>query len=213
MSDKAEEEVWKQYPDYDFIEVSNLGRVRTKDRYVTDKNGEKRLIEGRVLKQKLNPCGYMYANFSMNGKTVSLRVNRVVAICFIPNPDNLPEVNHIDCDPTNNKAENLEWCTSQYNSAYRDKLGHTAKHNAPKKPVIAVNPKTSDVFWFESQMEAARQLHINVGNMNEVIKGKRNKAGGCWFCYADENAVEKVRAKFGDKIARKVEELLRQNQI
>lgn len=277
------EEVWKQYPDYSFIEASNLGRIRTKDRYVPLKNGSKRLVKGHVLKQCLQTNGYMYVTFSANGKTVTLRVHRVIATSFLPNPLGLPEINHIDCDPTNNKLDNLEWCTSQYNSAYRDKLGHTAKHNAPKKSVFAVNTETGEVFWFESQHEAARQLDIDmrrinkvvndkaktaggywfteneseitdekikeiragmhffggvisvdsdnfevlwfesqseaarqlgvdVGNINAVLKGKRKKTGGCWFCYADENTVKKVRKIFGDKVAKKVEELMRQNQ-
>ena len=108
-----EEEIWRPYPDYDFIQASNLGRVRTKDRYVRGRNGSKRLIKSRVLKQRDNGLGYMLITFRANGKIVTLLIHRVVAICFLPNPDNLPEVNHIDCDRANNRLENLEWCTRQ----------------------------------------------------------------------------------------------------
>ena len=121
MTDTKQKEVWKTYPEYTFIEVSNLGRVRTKDRYVRGRNESKRLIKGRVLKQELLPCGYMYVQFSMNGKNFCLRVHRMVAITFIPNPNNLPEVNHIDNDPTNNAVNNLEWCSRKYNEAYKKK--------------------------------------------------------------------------------------------
>lgn len=278
VNETKEKEIWKQYPKYPWIKASNLGRVRTKNRTITDKKGRKRFVKGHILKQYLLPCGYMYVTFSVNGKTVNLRVNRVVAICFLPNPDNLPEVNHIDCDPTNNRLDNLEWCTSQYNSAYRDKLGHGVNNN-PGHPVYAVNLKngrvlrfesqheaarqlgvsvghvtavvkgernqtgeywftenrneitekkirevkakmvflggvvavnldTFDIFYFETQHEVARQFGVSVGNLNMVLKGQRNKTGGCWFCYADEDAVEKTRSKFGDKIAEKVEELM-----
>lgn len=281
MSDKADEkEVWKQYPDYDFIEVSNLGRVRTKDRYVPYK-GSKRLIKGRVLKRQLKKSGYMQVTFKVNGKNIYLLVHRAVAICFLPNPDNLLEVNHIDCDRTNNRVDNLEWCTSQYNSAYRDKLGHFVNNN-PGHPVFAVNlktvkilrfesqseaarqlgisqgniynvlkgkqiqaggywftedkseitekkireirasmkscqviafnPETSEVFCFESQREASRQLGADQGHISDVLRGRYKKTHGYWFCYADEKAVDKVRAKFGDEIAKKVEELIKQNQ-
>lgn len=210
MSNK-EQEIWKTYPEYDFIEVSNLGRVRTKDRTVIRSDGRKQFAKGRVLKQQLQRNGYMYVGFRVSGKEVCLIVHRMVAICFIPNPNGLPEVNHIDCDPTNNRVDNLEWCTRQYNSAYRDKLGHTAKHNAPKKPVFAVNPKTFEVFYFESQHKAARQLGTSAGNVNYVLKEKQNKAKGSWFAYADENAVEKTRVKFGDEIAEKVKNLLIEN--
>jgi hypothetical protein len=121
-------------------------------------------------------------------------------------------VNHIDCDKTNNAVSNLEWCTCQENIAYRDKLGHTAKHNAPKKPVIAVNLETLEVYLFESQHEAARQLSASQANIWRVINNRRKTIRDCWFCYADEYAVEKAKEKFGDKVASKVEKLLNQNQ-
>ena len=117
-----DEEVWKTYPDVPFIEASNLGRIRTKDRVVTRSNGRKYYVKGRVLKQQINNMGYMYVAFGVNGKHVHLLVHRIVATCFLLNPNNLPEVNHIDNDPTNNCASNLEWCTSKYNSDYKKKF-------------------------------------------------------------------------------------------
>lgn len=115
----ADKEIWKVYPDYPFIEVSNLGNVRTKDRYVPGKNGSKRLIKGRVLKQQLDNNGYVLVHFRVHGKLVNLLVHRAVAICFVLNPDHLPEVNHKDNNPANNVASNLEWCTRQYNEDYK----------------------------------------------------------------------------------------------
>lgn len=208
MKDK---EIWKTYPDYPFIEASNLGRIRTKDRYVTDRNGRKLHIKGRILKQYLNrKGGYMYVSFSVNEKTVHLQVHRVVAICFIPNPNNYPEVNHKDNDHTNNAMSNLEWCTRQYNLDYKKKCG-TSPAQVQGHPVFAVDLNTGKVLRFESQCEAARQLGIFQGSISNVVKGKCNKTGGFWFCRADENTVEKTRSKFGDKIANKVEKLMREN--
>lgn len=210
---KKEQEVWKTFPDYPFIETSNLGRVRTKDRYAKSKGQERRLIKGRILKQNLDRYGYLYVTFRVNGELVHLKVHRVVATCFCPNPNGHPQVNHIDCDPTNNRWDNLEWCTSQYNTAYREKYGVPAKEYTKvlRRPVIAVNSETSEVFWFESQHEAARKLGISDSYINMVVKGKQDKAKGYWFCYADENLVEEVRAKFGDEVAKKVEELMNKN--
>lgn len=207
----TEQEIWQKYPDYPFIQASNLGRVKTVDRWVPNGENSKRLVKGRILKQYDDGHGYMFVHFYVNGKTVNLKVHRIVAICFIPNPDNLPEVNHIDCDRTNNRLENLEWCTHQENIAYRDKLGHFVNNN-PGRPIFAVNLETSKVLWFESQREAARQLGVNLGHLNSVAKGKLNKTGGHWFCYADENAVGKMRTKFGDKVAEKVEKLMNANR-
>lgn len=208
MTNEAREhEVWKTYPDYDFIEVSNLGRVRTKDRYVPNGRG-KRLVKGHVLKQRILSCGYMYVQFGTNGKHIDLSVHRMVAICFLPNPNNYPEINHIDNNPTNNVVSNLEWCTSEYNIAYREKYG-----TACNSPVFAINQETSEVFWFRSHHEAARQLGVNQGLVTQVVKGKRHKTGGHWFCYADKNAVEKTRIKFGNEVAEKVEKLIDDTRI
>lgn len=198
-----EKEVWKTYLDYPFVEVSNLGRVRTKDRYVPSKNGSKRLVKGQVLKQYLKRNGYMQVCISVNGKRVYLLVHRMVATCFLPNPDNLPEVNHKDNDRTNNSVDNLEWCSHEYNDTYREKYGI-----ALYRPVIAINLETLETFWFDSQHEAQRQLNISRRSIYRVIRGLRSVVHGFWFCNADENAVEKVRAKFGNEVAKKVEELM-----
>lgn len=191
MVDKAEEEkeVWKVYPEIPFIEASNLGRVRTKDRIVNSKNGRKYHIKGRVLKQQLNKSGYMRVAFSMSEKTVKLYVHRVIATSFLPNPNNYPEVNHKDNDTTNNRLDNLEWCTRKYNRQYREKYG-----SASGRPVFAVNLKTGKVLRFNSQSEAARQLGILVENINDVLKGKHYTAGGYWFT-EEENEIteEKIR--------------------
>lgn len=200
---EKEQEIWKIYPDYPFIEVNQFGEVRTKDRIATDRNGKEYHIKGRVLKQHYDRNGYMRVHLQVNGKQVTLLVHRIVAICFVPNPDNLPEVNHKDNDRSNNVVSNLEWCTRGYNIVYREKHGKACNH-----PVIAVNPKTGEVIWFESHSEAARQLDVYVENISNVIKGRYNKTGGYWFCDADNTAIEKTRAKFGDRVARKVEELV-----
>ncbi len=197
-------EVWRTYPDYPFIEASNLGNVRTKDRTVTRSNGGKYFVKGRVLKQWDNGQGYLYVRFRLNGKPVHLYVHRIVATCFISNPLDLPQVNHKDNNPKNNVVSNLEWCTTQYNTAYKEKYGKSAAQVCGR-PVIAVNLDTGEIFYFKTQTEAAHQLDANVGHINEVVKGKLNKTSGYWFTYADSTAVEKTRSKFGDDIAEKVE--------
>ena len=119
----AEKEIWKKYPEIPFIEASNLGRIRTVDRTVIRSDGQKQFVKGVILKQWDNGRGYLYVTVGLNGNFVHLRVNRVVAIAFVPNPDNLPEVNHKDNDKTDNSVGNLEWCTSQYNQDYKKNFG------------------------------------------------------------------------------------------
>lgn len=206
------DEVWKTYPEYPFIQGSNLCRVRTIDRYVTCKNGRKRFVKGQVLTQYDNDHRYMQVNFKVNGKQVHRGVHRIIAACFLPNPLGLPEVNHIDCNRTNNHFNNLEFCTHEYNMKYREKYG-TSAAEACGRSVIAVNFETHEVLRFGSQHEAARQLGAKTGNINRVIKGNRKQTHGYWFTYADDNAVEAVRVKFGDSVADKVAELMNKKEL
>ena len=207
-------EVWRSYPEFPFIEGSTLGRVRTTDRYIKTKNG-KRLIKGRILKQFHNRGGYLYVHFSLNGKTVNRYVHRIITSCFLTNPDNWLEVNHKDNNPLNNNVVNLEWCTPEYNIEYREKYGISAKEaaRAKRKPLIAFNLRTSEMLWFQSQNEAGRFLGADQGGISAVIKGKCKQFGGYWFTNADKDAVEDVETKFGDKVAREVEQLISKKEL
>lgn len=203
---KEQTVVWKQYPDYPFIEVNQYGEIRTVDRYVGYKNRGKRLYKGHILKQQLDRYGYLYVTFRANGKRMHLKSHRAVAICFLPNPKGLPQVNHIDCNPTNNVVSNLEWCTGEYNNAYREKNG-----TALNCPVFAVDLKTFEILCFKSQREAGRQLGFGHCNIGHVVRGVYSQTHGFWFCYADENAVEKARARFGNDVADEVEKLMNED--
>lgn len=209
---ETEHVIWRQHPDYPFIEANQFGQVRTIDRYVPVKGGGKRLVKGRVLKQCKDRHGYMCVYFSINGKFVSRFVHQICATCFLPNPNNFSEINHIDNDPTNNAINNLEWCSHEYNMRYKEKYGVSAKEATKglRKPVIAVNLETLRVLRFESQRESARQLGVSVGNIYKVLKGQRRQTHGFLFCYANEDVIEKTRAKFGDETAKKVEKVMRE---
>lgn len=202
-----EEVVWKTYPEYPFIEANQFGEVRAKDRIVIGKDGRKYHYKDYILKQYRDRYGYMSVHFRVNKKTIDRRVHKIVADCFIPKPNNLPEINHINCDKIDNRLDNLERCTSEYNIAYREKYG-----KARNRPVVAINQETGEVLWFESQREAARQLGFDSSSVGAVVNGKQNKTHGYWFCRADETATEKVRIKFGDEVAKKVEKLISDNK-
>ena len=198
-------EVWRAHPDIEKIEVSTFGRVRTLDRIVPSSWNATRLVKGRILKQHVSKSkDYLFVGFRIDGKIVTKSVHRLVAQTFISNPDNLPEVNHKDCDKANNGVSNLEWVTHAENIAYRDKLGHTARNNAPKSPVYAINLATLEVFRFTSQNEAGRVLGVNVGNINNVIVRGRKQAGGYWFVNDDDNAVDITKNKLHDLVKAKL---------
>ena len=126
-------EEWRPVVGYEGLyEVSNTGRVRSLDMYVKSRYGNYRLHKGKVLSPAKDKNGYLKVNLCYNGKDKIIRVHRLVTEAFIPNPDNLPEVNHKDEDKTNNRVENLEWCDRSYNINYgtrKDKVRDTKIKN------------------------------------------------------------------------------------
>lgn len=109
-------------------EVSDLGRVRSVARTVSSPrhgSGGTRIIQSRIL--ALGARGSLYPMLNLvdaDGNRTSKMVHRLVAEAFIPNPNNYPEVNHLDADRANNKAQNLEWCTRAMNTAHAYKIGN-----------------------------------------------------------------------------------------
>ena len=118
-------EEWKPVENYeDLYWVSNLGNVKNKRK---DK------------KLSINLDGYYVVNLSKNGKSKIFTVHRLVAQAFIPNPDNLPQVNHKDENKLNNNVDNLEWCNSNYNHNYgtrNKRAGLTQRNNSRSKIVL-----------------------------------------------------------------------------
>lgn len=174
-----EKEVWKAHPDIVGIEVSTLGRVRTLDRLISSEKYT-RFQKGRVLKQNVSNNGYLRVRFRINGKHINKSVHRLVAETFISNPENFPQVNHKDCDRTNNNVKNLEFCTASYNQQYRNKFG-VSNTETQGRPLLAIDLNTMEVSKFRSQCEASRELGVSQGNINSVIKGSRKRAGGYLF--------------------------------
>lgn len=104
-------EVWKDIEGYEGkYQVSNLGRVRGLDR----KNSMGKTVKGRILKPRKTHAGYLRAHLCRDDRYI----HRLVAEAFIPNPNNLPQINHKDEDKANNSVDNLEWCTCEYNLSY-----------------------------------------------------------------------------------------------
>lgn len=110
-------EVWKTINGYnERYEVSNYGNVRSKDMIVNGRLKDCHKIKGRILKPCNDKEGYKNIVLCINKKRKTFRLHRLVAIAFIPNPDNLPEIDHIDGDRTNNHLDNLRWSTRKANA-------------------------------------------------------------------------------------------------
>lgn len=117
------QEIWKEIKDYPNYQISNLGRVKTLKYY---SNIHKKYYDRElVLKEKINSHGYKFIGLGCGkrGNKKNFAIHRLVAEAFIPNPNNLPEINHKDGNKRNNRAENLEWCTRSQNMLHAYKLG------------------------------------------------------------------------------------------
>lgn len=133
MKEEYVTEEWRDIPNYEGIyQVSNLGRVkrlqREEMRPCIVRNGYKVKgfsisISELLLKPSDTRDGYKRVSLCKKGKQEYLRVHRLVASAFIPNPDNKPQVNHLDNNRSNNVVTNLEWCTAKENAEYASKQG------------------------------------------------------------------------------------------
>ena len=211
--------------DYDFsdaYEVSNMGNIRSIDRYIVDTNGRRRFIKGIKRTPIIDKDGYLLVSLWKNGKGGMFKIHRIVCTMFLPNPTNLPIINHKDEDKTNNCVDNLEWCDAEYNSNYgtaidrrvdaykkqwceeqRKKVLETRRKNdsisAPKY-VLQICPLTNCIIkMYSSASEAQRETKIL--HIDAVCRGERNKAGGYKWIYLDdyladwwEQEMDKIRS-------------------
>lgn len=154
-------EFWKEIKGYEgYYEISNLGEVRSKDRIVKSCHNSTQKIKGKIIAKCINSSGYEYVRLNKNGKSKMYFVHRLVAIAFIPNPKNLPLVNHKNECKTCNNVENLEWCTNSYNQKY----GSTTKRKVEKlgKKVKCIELNITFNGMREAEREMLKKFKIKV---------------------------------------------------
>jgi hypothetical protein len=135
-------EVWRPIKGYrNFYEVSNKGNVKSIKRAISLSDGKTRKIQERILKPSISQDGYLRVILSKNSHDDSRTIHRLVAEAFIPNPDNLPEVNHKSGIKADNAVENLEWMSHQDNCihAYETGLNKSAGANHFKSVSVVDN--------------------------------------------------------------------------
>ena len=162
-------EIWKDIKDYEGLyQISNYGRVKS-------------LITNKILKQTKFSCGNYVVELCKNKTHSKKLVHRLVAETFIPNPENKPQVNHIDEDKTNNRVENLEWNTAKENTNHGTCIERRRKKKS--KPVLQYSKNGEFIQRWESAFEVYKQLGWSNSNIDACCLGKRKSANNYIWKY------------------------------
>lgn len=124
--------------------------------------------------------GYLYVNLYKNGKYKSFLVHRLVAEAYIPNPDNLPQINHRDENKTNNCLQNLEWCNAKYNANYGNHIEKVA--NSHKKPILQFDLNGNFICEWECATDVGKEVRVHIC---DCLKGRLKSAYGFIWKYKE----------------------------
>lgn len=186
-------EIWKDIENYEgFYQVSNLGRIKSLARDAYKPNGIVNChVKEKILVPSLDGGGYPIVGLCKNGKRKIMKVHRLVAMAFIPNPENKPQVNHIDEVKINNVVENLEWCDASFNINFGTRNERSVQNRRSYK--LGNHPRAKAIFCeelnkkFDCIKSAEEELGVNINCIVGACKGRQKTAGGFHWRYADEN--------------------------
>ena len=166
------QEIWKDIKGYESrYQVSNLGNVKSLNYNCTKK--------AKLLVYHLNHKGYARVHLTKDKQDKYISVHRLVAQAFIPNPNNYPQVNHIDGNKLNNNVDNLEWCTNEYNFQHALKTGLIKKkskgyHQPYSRSVNQYDLQGNFIKHWNYISDASKELNISLTsiyrNCNNQIK-------------------------------------------
>lgn len=178
-------EIWKDVVGYETLyQVSNLGRVKSLDMKLPYKRhgiATFRIRKGKILTPAIMKNGYLRVEMSKNGIHRLNLVHRLVAQAFIPNTNNHKEVNHINCNKSDNRIENLEWVSPLQNKihAFENKLYKI------EKPILQIKNGIVIKEW-KSAMQVYKELGYSAQNIGKVALGKRKNAYGYQWKYKEK---------------------------
>jgi hypothetical protein len=167
----------------EYYDVSPSGIVRSLDREYINTRGQRRRVKSHELSTHPDRYGYEKVTLSIDRKQVSTTVGKLVAEKYIPNPNNLPQVNHKNENRLDNRVENLEWCTAEYNSNYGTRNEKVAL--SKNKAVVCTCPDGSERS-FSSVKEASKLLSLDKSCIAACARGEQRHAGGHVFRYVTD---------------------------
>lgn len=164
-------EVFRDIPGYEGLyQVSNLGNVKSLGNGDNNNNVGKE----RMLKLRKDKDGYLTVFLSIHNYKKLHKVHRLVALAFLPNPNNYPQINHKDKNRSNNNVDNLEWCTAQYNADY-----------SVSKPVNQYSLDGIYIATYKSIKEASRTTGTDQTGIVDCCKGRLKTSGGFIWKYVN----------------------------
>ena len=188
-----EGEIWKDVVGYEGLYlVSNFGRIVSLPRPINTPKGGK-VSKLRILTPRLNSGGYYQVAFCINKTFKQPHIHKVVAEAFIPNPNNYPQVDHIDCDKLNNKVDNLRWCTQSMNN--NNPITKKRKIQSLNKPVVRISMNSpNDIKIYKSREETRKDGFIPSA-VGQTCSGKHpHHKGFKWVDFSDyEKSINKSK--------------------
>lgn len=177
------QEQWKDIKGYEELyQVSNLGKIKSLPRIKQNGTGCYYTKE-KILKPRKDKNGYHTVILWKDKKGKSFKIHRLVAMTFIENPNNYPEVNHKDENKKNNSVSNLEWCDRLYNMRYG--TWHEERIKKTKKPVLQFDKQNNAIKLWSSITEAAKTLNIHKSCISGCCRGKHKTGGGFRWAYVE----------------------------
>lgn len=183
-------EIWKDIEGYEGIyKISDLGAVKSLARTISYTDGRSRKVEERILKQSDAKDGYKVVTLAKNKNNVMNRVHRLVAKAFIPNEDNKPQVNHINEKKSDNRASNLEWCTSKENINHG--TGIERRADKGRKRIMGTHINNGKKIIYKSITESEKD-GFNSRVITQACRNQRNQHFGYVWRYIDEETYKNI---------------------
>lgn len=192
-------ENWKSITGFEGLyKISTKGRVKSLSRKVYNQNGPYQIRE-RILKTTLND-GYVYCKLYKEAVQHTIRVHRLVAKAFMPNPENKPRVNHLNSVRNDNRIENLEWATISEDLKHAYKYGNKVSNFVNKGKFGDDHPMSVARYQYRlngefvarygSSGEAERMTGISYKSIMEACSGRNKTAGGYIWQYEDDSGAD-----------------------